>query len=157
MARLADSIPPKGDMYPVIAILEDTPFRIEWFERHFPYSHVAWSTTVSDFCASVDALALSGRLQMIILDHDLGCNPLDMAMGRQSANAFLDRNGEDGMDACRDMGLHNSVPILIWSGNSEKVPLMVKTLKDRGFYHVGTCPVDIYPDKVKDFVKNVIG
>ena len=157
MARSLDSIPPKGDTFPVIAILEDTPFRIEWVERHFPYVHVAWSTTVSDFCASVDALSLSGKLQMIILDHDLGCNPLDMAMGRQSASAFLDRNGEDGMDACRDMGVHSNVPVLIWSGNTQKVPLMVKTLRDRGFQHVGNCPVDVYPDRVKDFIRNAIG
>jgi len=157
MSRLLNSLIPKGDMLPVIAILEDIPFRIEWVERHFPDVHVAWSTTVSDFCASVDALSLTGRLQMIILDHDLGCNPLDMAMGRQSASAFLDRNGEDGMDACRDVGVHATVAVLVWSGNAEKVPLMVKTLKDRGFQHVGNCPVDQYPDKVKSFIKNAIG
>lgn len=157
VSRIRNSVPPIGDNSPIICILEDTPSRVEWVERHFPHAHVAWSTTVEDFCASVDAMMLSGRLKLILLDHDLGCNPMDQAMGRVTPSFTEDINGNDGVDACLGMTMYPDVPVFIWSGNIDKSPVMEDVLRDRGFLHVSRCAVDIWPDKVKSFITNVIG
>jgi len=159
MSRITNSIPPIGDNLPVIAVLEDTPYRIEWLEREFPHAHIAWSTNVLHFCASVDALALSGRLQLILMDHDLGANPLDMALnfsGHQK-NYMEDKNGHDGCDACWAMTTYPNIPVFIWSANWDKAPTMEEVLRHRGFLRVSRASFDAHRENVKTFIENTIG
>jgi hypothetical protein len=159
MTRIRNSIPPHGDNLPVICVLEDTPARIEWLEDNFPDVHVAWSTTVLDFCASVDALALSGRLQLILMDHDLGFNPVDLmdVTLPASRNYMEDRNGHDGCDACWSMTPHSNIPVFIWSANYDKAPTMEAILRRQGFLRVSRASFDSHQDEIKQFIENTIG
>lgn len=138
-----------------VLILEDTPSRVEWVQENFPTVEVVWKTTVADFLQAL--ISSSCDFSLIVLDHDLGANPLDMAMGRKTKDAFHDINGHSGTHAVNRMPLCQEVPILIWSGNFEKATLMEKTLRQRGFLRVSKKPVDYYPQQVKDFFQNLLG
>lgn len=154
--RIRNSIIPNTPV-PGIAVLEDVPIRIERLERMFPDVDIAWSTNVVDFCASVDSLALAGKLDLILLDHDLGMNPMDILHGPLKSNFMEDKNGHDGRDACMSMNVYPEVPVFIWSGNEEMAVEMEQILRNRGFLRISKCPVDVYPEKVFEFIKNLLG
>lgn len=159
MPRIRNSFPPGGDNFPIIAVLEDTPARIDWLEEHFPYAYIAWSTNVVDFCASVESLALTGKLSLIVLDHDLGasveilCSP---DFDRDNHDYRLDKNGYDGKDACMAIEVVD-VPVLVWSSNFNYAPDMEKILRTRGFAQVSLKSWDHYRPDIKTYIENVIG
>lgn len=158
MTRVRNSILPSGDNRPVIAILEDIPSRVEWLENNFPDVYVSWDTNVVDFCASVESLGMTGQLALIIMDHDLGGNPVDLAqpwIDIDNHNFFLDKNGHDGRDACMAIQDFN-VPVLIWSANFNHAPTMEKILRTRGFLQVSCKSVDHYKKEILQYLENLI-
>lgn len=145
------NIIPTNDTVPVIAVLEDREERIDWLKAICPHAHIVWSTNVVDFLVSVDVLALSAKLDLIILDHDLG----DF---ESSDNLIKDKNGHDGTDACLAITVYKEIPVLIWSANPEMAPEMEKILKKRGFRRVLRKSFNFYKniEMIALYIKNII-
>lgn len=159
MTRIRNSLPPIGDSLPVIAVLEDVAYRVEWLEKHFPHAHISWDKNVIDFVASVESIGLTGRLALVIMDHDLGAASELLSSPHYDGDTHdyrIDKNGHDGRDACMAM-TNFDVPVLIWSANKYYSPQMENLLRTRGFAQVSSKSFEHYEDEVLQYLKNVIG
>lgn len=116
-----------------IIALEDTEARITWLKHAFPDIDVMWCQTVDEF---TDALKNVGcdELMLVLLDHDLGLPEENDSDLLYEAGSFpLDKNGKNGMHAVETMSCPRDIPVIVWSINTVKAPIMIELLKARGF------------------------
>jgi folate-dependent tRNA-U54 methylase TrmFO/GidA len=135
---------------PIVMILEDSPFRIKWFKTEFPNVDCIWAKNVSMFFEMLQSIDKT-RLRLIILDHDLGDDKLDVAIEQITGHEAMefddavqascvidggtwpmDINGQNGMSAVDGLVSWNDIPTIVWSVNSVCAPLMVKRLNKQG-------------------------
>lgn len=106
----------------MILVLEDMQVRVDWLRDLVgDRVKVVWSTTVEQLV--IDRRNV--RPSLVILDHDLGGPPC--AGGPPSRDA----NGHDGLYACERIRAVEC-PVLVWSMNPTRAPLMVESLRRRG-------------------------
>ncbi|GAB5541321.1 MAG: hypothetical protein SangKO_010810 [Sandaracinaceae bacterium] len=105
----------------MIVVLEDQPERVAWLrELVGDWHEVRHAPTVTGFFDLLTAPPV-----LTILDHDLGGVPT----GSRVPSAGAD--GLTGLDACERMP-PLEWPVLVWSVNPVRAPLMVSTLRRRG-------------------------
>lgn len=98
-------------MLPSILILDDEENRINWIRKQFPGIHIIWTYNVKMFFEEYQREKNSGRLILIILDHDLGSE------------------NESGMDVVKK--LQTNMITIIWSVNTIAATKMFYELKDK--------------------------
>lgn len=120
-------------MKPPILVLEDMPERVEWLRARAQGHPVVWAQTVTEFLALPE---WDGPIALVILDHDL-----DLAHGGEpKVNVGPGPDGLTGLDAAREMPWVRC-PVLVWSVNPIKAPLMESELRLCGM-HAIRCPFD---------------
>ena len=93
-----------------ILVLEDMDARVEWLRKTFKFSTAIWhETTVKGFQEKFLELQKKRKLQLIILDHDLGGPWFDSK----------DADEQTGTDAAQWLQSQPRVPTIIWSINAE--------------------------------------
>ena len=116
---------------PIIVVLDDLKQRVDWLRSHVgDRADISWDVTVSGFLNKLKAAESTGRLFLVILDHDL-----DFGVDKhQSKGENMDRNGHDGRTAARQLTLSDkSIPVLVWSMNGHMALEMENILSKRGF------------------------
>lgn len=107
----------------VVLVLEDMQVRVDWLRDLVgDRASVLWCADV----AALLAVLRGGSVpDLVILDHDLGGIPRDLDAGSR------DKDGRTGLDAAEDMP-PVECPVLVWSVNPVRAPIMVETLRRRG-------------------------
>ena len=116
---------------PIIVVLDDLKQRVDWLRSHVgDRADIAWDVTVSGFLNKLKAAESTGRLFLVVLDHDL-----DFGVDKHlSKGENLDKNGHDGRTAARHLTLSDkSIPVLVWSMNGQMALEMENILSKRGF------------------------
>ncbi|NJL54160.1 hypothetical protein HC928_02590 [bacterium] len=114
----------------IIHVLEDMEGRIDFLRslvEHCKDVKISWHNNVNSFIREFPE-----NPGLVILDHDLGGVPTDLAI------ASRDIDGQSGTDAVRRMP-NVSCPVLIWSMNPVRAPIMKQDLQRRGM-HVAWYP-----------------
>lgn len=111
-----------------ILVLEDSLDRVEWLRKHMPETQlVLHATSVVDFEAKLGET--KGKLDLIILDHDLGhAPPTPYVVDSDS----YDENGQTGYDAALAVPHDIACPVLVWSMNHSAAKRMYEALVERG-------------------------
>ena len=108
-------------MRPRILVLEDDASRVRWLRRRFPGVEMLPASTVTEL---FEVLRGESRApDLVVLDHDLGGGPRGPGV-----------DGRSGMDAASRLPHLDGAPVLVWSVNPIKAPLMVESLQARRFY-----------------------
>lgn len=112
---------------PIIVVLDDMMERVTWLKSQVNNrAEIVWAKDVEKLLRDVSKAESTGRLILVILDHDL-----DIWSGE---NDSLDENGETGTDAAKKLSLKDkSIPVLVWSMNDSASRGMEKILWGRGF------------------------
>ena len=106
----------------VVYVLEDMDHRIKTLAGWLPDDEIYHSPTVEGF---LGVLRAGPAPDLVILDHDLGGVPKALGTGSRDAS------GQTGMDAVRLMP-DVTCPVIVWSVNSVRAPLMARELQRRG-------------------------
>jgi len=112
---------------PIIVVLDDMIERVRWLKDHVGNrAEIMWSKRVSKFLDYVKKAESTGRLILVILDHDLDI--------WSNKNDSLDDEGQTGMDAAKQLNLsRKDIPVLVWSMNDKASVEMENLLWKRGF------------------------
>ena len=104
-------------MRPLIIVLEDDRERMDWLRRTIIGVEILEYWSVNQFVAAINEHKDSGRLKLVIFDHDLGCIPPN-AQWDGNYSSTTDPDGLTGTDAVR---LVDNLPCaaLVWSLNSD--------------------------------------
>lgn len=113
-----------------ILVLEDEKYRIDWLRENMGIFSITHVETVDAFKRLMPCTPT-----LVILDHDLG------------------EGAGTGMDAVRALKVPLATPILIWSINVVRAPVMEQALKQAGYTTVLRNPFTW--DKHEDGMRSV--
>lgn len=93
-----------------ILVLEDMEERVNWLRKTFRFGVTVYhETSVEGFKEKFEQLESKGKLNIVILDHDLGGPFFDSS----------DKHGLTGTDAAKWLLTKQRKPTIIWSVNPE--------------------------------------
>lgn len=104
-----------GDMKPLIIVLEDSNDRMDWLRNTIIGVDIIHHLSVLSFVQAVNEHKDSGRLRLVVFDHDLGHTP-PHDMYSPMVSHTTDADGYTGHDAAKML---DSIPCaaLVWSLN----------------------------------------